>query len=669
MTLIAINLILSNSACDSSANKAEIVEMDEAVAPDEISEYNTNVLNAFGERMELAFDLYDPGTENLVNYEAYGEFQGIGTGDYEYKITDRNGLSVAVGEGIYPSSSVYRDPAFKTLQSANKLTGSHWDFTNLDEHQLSFYKWATAAESPGVKQYYTALALEKAGKITHALKAYYAVAVHYPRQIGWTYFHTPIYYGKIAMDQIEYLTRKHPELGLKYMDFELEIKNGDNLDISDDEFTAINPGRFVKRTERNEEKLTDLTQLRVTQEVGGEHVKLVQFDNGHWQIRVDGKPILVKATAYEPTTVGESTHDNTRQDWMNKDSNENGLIDGPHEAWVDENRNNYKDPHETAVGDFKLLKEMGVNALRHYHHASNKEILRELYTQHGIMAVIGDLMGMYGVGSGATWYEGTDYTNPAHLEAMRESIKTMVMEHKDEDYLLFWVLSNEGNYGFVGNPEGEKLADRMGLGSHGKRQYREMYQFANEMALMIKELDPNHPVAFSNGEVVFVQEIGRAMPDVDIFGVNAYRGKDGFGHSFWNDIKKYTHKPVFLTEYGCPAFHNRKSFEEAELLQAEYHRGNWENIVYNRAGSGAGNALGGVAYEYVDEWWKAGPAPEFDPYLQETVGDFKANFPDGWMHEEWLGLTSQGDGTDSPFMRQLRPAYNYYKEAWNQDVW
>ncbi|MBF0254484.1 MAG: hypothetical protein HQL11_05115, partial [Candidatus Omnitrophica bacterium] len=476
---------------------------------------------------------------------------------------------------------------------------------------------------------------------------------------------------QIAMDKIEYLTRTHPSLGLKYKDFSFVVKDGDNLTITDDVYTSINPGKFVRvKPSDVVEKPVDLTRLKITRQIGSDHTKLVQYANGHWQFLVDGKPILIKAIAYEPTLVGQSTHDNTRVDWMTADINENGLIDGPYEAWVDKNLNNVQDPDEKAVGDFALLKRMGANALRHYHGASNKELLREAHDQYGLMAIIGDLMGMYAGGSGASWYEGTDYTNPEHLENMRQSIREMVLKHKDEPYLLMWVLSNEGNYGFVGDREnGKTLPDRLGLGSRGKEQHEAMYRFANEMALMIKEMDPDHPIAFSNGEKVFVQEIGRVMPDIDIFGSNVYRGEDGFGHSFWHDIKTYTDKPVLITEFGCPAYHNRKTREEAEELQKNYLQGNWEDIVYNRAGSGAGNAIGGVLFQYIDEWWKAGPAPEFDPYLQETVGDFKANFPDGWMHEEWLGVTSQGDGSQSPFLRQLRPAYRYFEKAWNEDVW
>ena len=404
MILTLLTFSLSTLACADSSD---------------ITASTTKVLNVYGEDMELKFELWDPGTEDVIDYEKYGEFLDLGTGKYRYKIKNRKGLSEAVGEGVYPSNSVYRDPAYKKIQSSGKLRGLHWDFTSIDNYQLAFYKWATAPEAASVKQFFTAVILHKAKFYTHAIKAYHAVAVHFPKQAGWTVWHTPIYYGQKAMDKVEFITRTHPELGLKYVDFEFEVEHGDNLVVSDDKYTKLHPGRLVPLNGAKE-KPVDLAKLKATRRAGSDHVELVQFDNGHWQLRVDGEPFMVKAIAYEPTPVGQSAHDGTREDWMNADLNNNGRIDGPYDSWVDHNKNEEQDPDEPVVGDFQLLKEMGANALRHYHGASNKELLREAYEQYGLMAIIGDLMGMYAAGSGADWYEGTDYTNPEHLAAMRE---------------------------------------------------------------------------------------------------------------------------------------------------------------------------------------------------------------------------------------------------------
>jgi len=160
------------------------------------------------------FELVDQGTEKIVQYEKYGVFENIGTNDCKYTIKDHKGLKTAIGAGIYPNrTDIYRDPIYKQFKNEGKLEGSHWEFVNTDDHQANFYKWATASEAPGVKLFYTALALEKAGLFAYAVKAYYAILVHFPKAVGYTYWNTPWYVGPVAIEKIEYLTRINPSLG------------------------------------------------------------------------------------------------------------------------------------------------------------------------------------------------------------------------------------------------------------------------------------------------------------------------------------------------------------------------------------------------------------------------------------------------------------------------
>lgn len=627
------------------------------------SDEGTKLLNAHGESMQLEFKLYEPGTEAVVDYEKYGTFTGLGTDAYEYKITDRKGLAAAAGEGIYPNNSVYKDPAYRMLVAKGKLGGSQWDYVNVDDQQRAFYKWASSHDTPAVQQFYTALALEKLGQTLHAIKAYHAVLVHFPKQNGWSFWHTPLYLSRTAIDRIHYLTHRHPELGIKLVDADILIENGYNAVVTDDRFT-VNPGRLVKVPPSElKPKTVDVSKLAVTGTTGTA-TQLVRFENGHWQLRVDGKPYLVKAVAYSPTPVGQSPDEGYDLDaWWSADADQDGKIDAALDAWLDKNRNGRQDPDEPSVGDFQLMKEMGVNTLRVYHHGRvNKELLRTLYLDYGIRVIMGDLLGMYGVGSGADWYEGTDYIKPEHQDKMKESVRKMLADHKDEPYVLLWMLGNESNYGEVGSKE----KDTVGTGSQARHQLDAMYAFVDEVAGMIKSIDPTRPVAFSNGDVVGIDVMAKHVANVDIFGTNSYRGESGFGYNFWNDVRRFLDKPVLLTEYGCPAFFNGKSLDFAETRQLDYHRGNWEDLRANAAGSGFGSSLGGVIFEWVDEWWKAGPPPKFSGAIQESIGQFQAAFPDGWMHEEWLGLLSQGDGSQSPRLRVPRKAYDYYRQVWNE---
>ncbi len=629
---------------------------------------------AFPAGAKQAQALFDPGTEEVVDYAKYGEFVGLDTEGYKYDIKDRQGLAAASGEGVYPSTSVTKDPAYREAQATGKLVGKHWDFVNNDDQTLAFYKWATASEESGVKQYYTAAALARSGHPLQAIKAYYAVLVNFPRSVGWTYWHTPLYTAKMALNDLEYLIRSHPELGIKLVDAKITIENSFGSDISNDKF-IINPGKLVKvKPEEVIPPKADLSKLKVIKTAGGEHVKLVEYENGHWQLLVDGKPFPMKAMAYSPNKVGLSPDNgslNVQTDWMTADFNKNGKVDGPYDAYVDKNKNNKQDPDEPSVGDFQLMKDMGVNTIRLYHHSTNKQLLKDGYDKYGFMYLMGDFLGMYAAGSGADWYAGTDYTNEEQKKKMMESVRQVVMEYKDEPYILMWVLGNENNYGYPGTPDVEP-----GMGCRAKLQPDAYYAFVNDVAKMIKSIDPNHPVAICNGETVYLNYFAKYCPDVDVFGANVYRGPNGFGRTYWEDIKDLTGRPSIITEYGCPSYF-KDDPEKGEELQAEYHKGNWEDIAFNMAGSGFGNALGGVCFEWVDEWWKAGPPPQLDPAKQEpegwdyktkskTPGNFRGPFPDGWLHEEYLGVTSQGNGSDSPFLRQIKKAYYWYKENWTK---
>ncbi|MBU1912971.1 MAG: tetratricopeptide repeat protein [Candidatus Omnitrophica bacterium] len=620
--------------------------------PDVAEEKGPKPTPGFKKRPSTSIALYDPGKEAIVNYKRYGYFKNVGTDKYAYIIKDQEGLSQAVGEAIHPNtSSVNWDPRYKKVKDEGRLEGSHWDFVNTDDLEANFYKWSSAPEPPGLRLFYIGLNLEKSGLLTQAIKAYYAIVVNFPKSVGWTYFRTPWYIAQVAIDRIDFLLRSHPELNMELRGARIKVENGFDDNIANDRF-VVNPGElrktdFLCRVKNNLFKGPVARKGRVVRQIGDGKVDLVKYENSHWQLRVEGRPYIIKGVAYSPSKTGQSPDEGTMEDWIQADYNKNGKIDGPYDAWVDKNLNNTQDPDEKAVGDFQLLKEMGCNTIRFYHHASNKELLKELYQRYGIMVIMGDLLGAYTVGSGAGWYEGTDYANSEHKKNMLESVKKMVEEFKDEPYVLFWMLGNENNYGVANN---------------AKRNPKAYYEFVNEAASMIKSMDRDHPVGICNGDLMFLDICSSLVPAVDIYGSNAYRGKYGFGASFWENVKDTWGKPVMITEYGCPAYMEGKSGEVAQEAQAEYLKNAWQDIAHNSAGSpGAGNSIGGMLFEWVDEWWKA-----YEPNMHDTKRNWSGPFPDGWNYEEWLGVSGQGDGKSSPFLRQLRKAYFTYKEMWNR---
>ncbi|MBU1042877.1 MAG: immunoglobulin domain-containing protein [Candidatus Omnitrophica bacterium] len=614
------------------------------------------------------YDLYDTGTEFPVNYENYGTFSNQGTGTYNYELNNPVGLSAAVGEGIYPNSeSVLLDPRYQEYLSSGKLDGDVWNFINSADPWADFFKWATAINVQlGEKLFYTALALENCGQYQHAIKAYKALIVHFPYTQAYNPFENIYWYPGIrAIDAISRLTTEHPEIGYELINAKITIENGYDSDISDDIFTA-SAGAFTEytlqdRIDRSVEKVI-ATDLEVR---GTGRVQVIKRSDDSWQMRVDNKPFKIKGITYSPTKVGMVADDQTAWQWL--DTNDNGLIDAAEEAWVDLNKNNLQDADEPKIGDFQLLKDMGCNSIRFFHYAGadnktyqsdefNKILLRQMYARYGIMVMMADFFGGYTIGSGASWEEGTDYTNPEHRAAIKEVVRQMVLDHKDEPYVLMWVLGNENNmaseYNGI-NATRTNAADE-------PQAYAE---FLNEVALMIHEIDPDHPVAVGNLNLGLVEYYAQYAPELDIIATNHYTDRFGVGVSYLREAQEKIDRPLIISEYGADAYHQDQGINELE--QKQHHFGGWKAIAYNGSTTpGEGNILGGIIFEWTDEWWKA--QSEYDsPWIQEIAPQFYWGImPDHFAHEEWFGICSQGNGTQSPFLRQLRSAYDLYKQLW-----
>ncbi len=598
-----------------------------------------------------AFSLYDYGKEEIVDYKKYGEFKGVGTAEYKYHVRDQEGLAAATGEGIYPNSTSFRwDPKYVEYKKEGLLMGNHWDFVHGRDLLANFYKWCSAPEPPGVRQFYIATILEEAGLIKHAVKAYYSIVVHFPYANGWTYWHTPWYIGPASLYRIKYLTRRYPSLKMKLVGAKIIVKNGEDNNILNDK-VIVWPGKIVK-VEKEEDVLPHKKNRRGEKPIrvkGGDNTQLVQYKDKSWQLIVNGRPYIIKGVTYAPTKIGQSPDEGTMKNWMFYDYNKNGLVDGPYDAWVDWNRNGKQDKDEIAVGDLSLMRAMGVNTLRIYRMPKehlNKTLLMDMYKRFGIRVVMADFLGMYTIGSGASWEEGTDYTDKKQRENMKRHVKEMVEEFKDEPYILFWLLGNENNYGVANN---------------AKEKPDAYYEFVNEVAKMIKEIDPSRPVAICNGDVLFLDKLAKHCPDVDIIGMNSYRGNGGFGDIWLKVSLLAPDKAAMITEYGCPAYGKGLSEEQAEEKQAMYYLGCWEDILYNSAfyDWGEGNAIGGFAFEWLDEWWKA-----YEPFKHNTETRWAGPFLDGFMYEEWLGINGQINAEKSPFARRVRKSYEYLRKAW-----
>ncbi len=312
--------------------------------------------------------------------------------------------------------------------------------------------------------------------------------------------------------------------------------------------------------------------------------------------------------------------------------------------------------------EMSLLKEMNVNAIRHYSDIPPKWI-QYIYQNYGIYTMLNHSFGRYGLTINGVWEPITDYSDIDTQKKILSEIDALVKEYRNTPGLLLYLLGNENNYGLFWSgaetedfPEEEQKKQAI-----GEKYGRPMYKLMNLAAKKIKELDPNHPIAICNGDDLFIDLVAEECKDIDIFGVNSYRGVS-FTDLF-KTVKETLDKPLLLTEFGADAF-NTISAKEDQKSQAYYLLENWKEIYKNAAGLGGyENAIGGFTFQFSDGWWKY----DFDNRKNVTLHDTSATWSNGGypndfllgennMNEEWFGVCAKGPIDD-------RGLYSLYPRA------
>lgn len=373
-------------------------------------------------------------------------------------------------------------------------------------------------------------------------------------------------------------------------------------------------------------------------------VRINKLKNGQYQLLVGGKPFVIKGVCYNPIPIGQ----------------------GPDYDW-------WSDQYKPWLTDGKLMRAMGVNTVRIYQPGENvesvKAVIRDLYNEFGIRVTLGNWLGFW------------EYPCPLYGEKdfrarVKGEVLKMVADYKDEPGVLCWILGNENNYSCLGtvNPwstdEIDKEPDPIKRRTMRSKIY---YGFIRELTDEIHKIDPNHPVALGNGELIGLETAREECPNVDLIACIIYRGKT-FG-SLFKSLKTSFDKPVMLSEIGADCFDAMNKTED-QNMQAFFLEAQWRQIFENLQGArgGEGNCLGGTLFEWTDEWWKHNSS---DPQSW-LVHDMESNWSNGSyyfdmnapnnlnMNEEWFGIVALSDtekecGIDK---RIPRKAYYVIRDFW-----
>ncbi|MEQ9205420.1 MAG: glycoside hydrolase family 2 TIM barrel-domain containing protein [Cyclobacteriaceae bacterium] len=313
--------------------------------------------------------------------------------------------------------------------------------------------------------------------------------------------------------------------------------------------------------------------------------------------------------------------------------------------------------------EMSLLRNMGVNAIRQYTGVQPKWI-QYIYENYGIYTMLNHSFGRYGLTIDGAWVAVTDYRDEKTKKLLLDEATEMAEMYRDTPGLLLFLLGNENNYGlFWAGAETEDFPDdeeeKMFI---GEKRGRPMYKLMNDAAIQMKALDKSHPVAICNGDLLFSQIIAEECKDVDILGVNMYRGAS-FTDAF-ERVKNELDMPIMFTEFGADAY-NAVSNSEDQKMQAFFMVENWKEIYQNAAGMGkAGNSLGGFTFQFSDGWWKFGQTKNLDVHDNNASwanGGYYLDHEEGAnnMNEEWFGICAKGQ-TDARGLYQLYPRAAYY---------
>lgn len=373
----------------------------------------------------------------------------------------------------------------------------------------------------------------------------------------------------------------------------------------------------------------------------GVHIR--KLKNSHYQLVVEGRPFIVRGVCYNPTPIGQG-HD--------------------YDFWSDQNK--------PWIKDGGLMRDMGINTIRIYQAGQDPEavktVIKDLYELYGIRTIMGHWLGFWE-------YPCPLYDDKSFQEKVAAEVLEMVKLYKDEKGVLFWVLGNENNYSCIGRVRpwsSDGIDKEEDPQKRTALRYKAYYSFVNELSRQIHKIDSNHPVALGNGELTGLNHANRLAPDIDLVACIIYRGKT-FGNLF-RSLKATFERPIVIAEFGADCF-DADLKKEDQNMQAFFLESQWRQIYENLAGNkdGAGNCLGGVMFEWTDEWWKYNESSP-DSW---AVHDERSNWSNGNyyfdikaednknMNEEWFGITGLSEELEDGINRRLpRKAYYVVREFW-----
>ncbi len=259
-------------------------------------------------------------------------------------------------------------------------------------------------------------------------------------------------------------------------------------------------------------------------------------------------------------------------------------------------------------GSLELLAAAGANSVRTWSTDGAGEILDKAHAL-GLTVTVGIWLGHE--------RHGFDYDDADQVREQLERAREAVLRYKDHPALLLWGIGNE----MEGFEDGDNPA---------------VWKAVNDVAAMVKELDPNHPTmtvtTFAHGKRV--DFVHNRSPAIDIHGINAYGGAQVVPQ--WLRDRDAS-KPFVLTEFGpvgpweMPTTEWGAPYEQTSTEKAAFYTESYEKGILAEPGAALGS------YAFLWSWKMEATETWFGMFLADGA---KTAVVDA-MTELWSGVAPE----------------------------
>jgi hypothetical protein len=217
-----------------------------------------------------------------------------------------------------------------------------------------------------------------------------------------------------------------------------------------------------------------------------------------------------------------------------------------------------------------LLKEIGGNSYRTWG-ADNLGAALDEAQKLGLMVTVGIWLGHQ--------EQGFNYNSADQVAAQYEMVRQVILKYRDYPAVLMWGVGNE-------------------MEGYGKGDNAAIWSAVNNIAALVKKLDPNHPVMTIIAEIGGdrVKNINRLCPDIDVIGINSYAGVTSIPQRY---KQAGGIKPYVITEFGPPGVwelpkDNIGAVDEpTSTAKGEIYKTAWDKAIANQ-----NLCLGGYAFTW-----------------------------------------------------------------------